>query len=183
MWIPIEFRTGQKTVHDGTGHTRHLTGLVVDGVTMSNSIQHVDWDWDPRQLFVCETCFEPGCASGHWASIRRAGDHVVFLPAFSRDPTDKGDHEPIPLILSKGAMLLATDWAADDQAVAALERLLAAGLASDVPVALEPLSGARRAVTFYLDQARGFVEWQPLAMGAEPPRLLLAPGYVMYNVT
>ena len=54
-----------------------------------------------------------------------------------------------------------------------------AGLASDSPVALEPLSGARRAVTFYLDQARGFVEWQPLAMGAGPARLLLAPGYVV----
>jgi hypothetical protein len=236
MWIPGEFRTGQKTARKAMGHTFHLTGLVVDGITMSNSVSHVDWDQDPIQLFVCETCLIPGCMGGNWVSIRRAGDHVLLLPTFFRNLEDEEGYEPISLIISKGAMLLdrvlysdlrrlvpdlpasrdlqpfagweavrllrfeapaeilgkrwaplrferdlllATDWASDDRAVAALEGLLEAGLASDRPVALGLLAGARRPVTFYLDQARGFLEWQPLAMGAGPAQLLLAPGYVV----
>ena len=67
--------------------------------------------------------------------------------------------------------------------MAALEGLLAAGLASDSPVRLAPLAGALRPVTFFLDQARGYLEWQPLAMGAGPAKLLLAPGYVVEGLT
>ena len=241
MWIPTDFRTIQKTVRDVMGMTAQLTGIVVDGISMTNSIRHVEWGWDPMQLFVCETCLEPGCSSGNWASLRQAGDYALFLPAFFKDEVDQdSDHESAAWIVAKGAMLLdrkryavlrclapdlpvlselqplagwqairllrfeapsdvlgkqwapvrlerslllATDWASDDEAVAALEGLLAAGLASDSPVRLAPLAGALRPVTFFLDQARGYLEWQPLAMGAGPAKLLLAPGYVVEGLT
>ena len=124
--------------------------LLADSIQVSNAVGLSNWDEDPIQLAVCETCGELHCNSSGWVSPRRAGDYVLFMPPFE-DMLLYDGYEPPHFFSSKGAMLL------DGVRFAELRRLAPA-----LPDAgqLKPLSG-REAVWLLQSEAPGEDQFAP----------------------
>ncbi|TWT77077.1 hypothetical protein Pla123a_25070 [Posidoniimonas polymericola] len=55
-----------------------------NGVCLVNNIDRAGVDEDPSQVLVCDCCGFPGCESGGYISIRRVGNYVVWIPAFTK---------------------------------------------------------------------------------------------------
>lgn len=67
------------------------TELVADGIQLVNAIELLDFTDGTVQLIVCEACGVTGCEPGSWASVRRVGDKITFVPAI--DAMREGDWE------------------------------------------------------------------------------------------
>ena len=47
-----------------------------------NNVDGVDFTEDPVQVILCGCCGTPHCERGGWVSLRRVGEHVIWIPAF-----------------------------------------------------------------------------------------------------
>lgn len=56
------------------------TAVECDGTRLVQAIELVEVDADAMQVELCEHCGVAGCAIGGWATLRRIGDCVVWLP-------------------------------------------------------------------------------------------------------
>ena len=119
MWQPTEItikRRPSKARHPRDS-TPFRTELLADGVRVSNAVEHVCWDCEPVELFICERCWETG--SEEWTSIRRTTGHVVIMPAFPKQEEDYWPYSQSPPFLwERGPLLL------DRAQVAELRRLV-----------------------------------------------------------
>jgi hypothetical protein len=61
------------------------TRLIADGVLLSNAIEYLDWNANPIETLVCESCWSAGCSRAGLARIVRLADQVLWLPARLRD--------------------------------------------------------------------------------------------------
>ncbi|GAB5547191.1 MAG: hypothetical protein SangKO_069510 [Sandaracinaceae bacterium] len=59
-----------------------LTQLVADGEVLANAVGYTRWGADPVQVELCAECGVAGCAPQGWVRPRRAGDRLLWLPAF-----------------------------------------------------------------------------------------------------
>lgn len=83
--------------------------LLADDVEVANLLSFIDWRADDVQLLVCKSCGSPGCASGGWVTLRRAGEVVLILPSFGRIATgvvEIQEHAPPPYLMDRGIILL-----------------------------------------------------------------------------
>jgi hypothetical protein len=55
------------------------TKLIVDGVTLSNSIECVDWTRDPVEGMVCEGCWSAGCRTDGLLRVIALPDQVLWV--------------------------------------------------------------------------------------------------------
>jgi len=85
MWIPKEFKTKPKKMDFSSlgQSTVDVTALYADGENLMNAIELMEFDCDPIQFQICDHCGYPGCSSGDWLSIRKIGESVIILPAFT----------------------------------------------------------------------------------------------------
>lgn len=61
-----------------------LAKILYGKIQLTNALNHVDWQENPVQVVLCETCGFDGCADGGWVNITRLGDHLLWTrPKFS----------------------------------------------------------------------------------------------------
>jgi len=73
------------------------------GECLVNAINLADFDDDPTQVLLCETCGNVGCGSVGWVHMRRIGDDVIWLPPaprLIRDPDSVRELFPPPFMES-----------------------------------------------------------------------------------
>jgi hypothetical protein len=114
MWVPESIETNDACLDfssSGQG-LRHVRELLVDGAVFSNGIEISNWAEDPIQLLVCEDCGHVHCSPGNWVSARKAGEYVVFIPAFSEmlaGSRELDEYAPPLFIKQRGAAVLGRD--------------------------------------------------------------------------
>ena len=59
-----------------------VTQLVADGEILADAVEYPRWRVDPVQVELCAECGVAGCAPQGWVRPRRAGDRLLWLPAF-----------------------------------------------------------------------------------------------------
>jgi hypothetical protein len=150
MWIVERLEIVPKTLDlTSSGQGRESTkALVADGVEIANALSRIEFG-EPTQLMVCEACGIIHCSSGGWASFRRLGDGLVFVPAFAEmaeEDSAEGEHGPPHFMKRNGIPLLRGAALAHLRALPYFERV------ADLP----PLSGT---------EAARIVQWEaPLAL-------------------
>jgi hypothetical protein len=110
MWCVrnIEFRSASPDFRSSGQGRYPATGVVADGVALVNAIDLVHLEGDPVQIRVCECCGVTGCRTGNWVCLRRFGDGLVVIPAFSAMEELQGsEHQPPDFITQRGAAFIA----------------------------------------------------------------------------
>lgn len=111
MWT-IEQVVIRPVQHDfseaGLGwHATHE--VLLDGVRLANAVDQTNWSAREFQVLVCEACGCEHCEPGGWLTLRRFGEHGVFLPAFERMQDDAWalkEYQPPPYLRDRGAPVL-----------------------------------------------------------------------------
>lgn len=75
---PVEFDFSSSGQSRWSGRQARCKGL-----QLVNAVGLVEWDEEPVQVRVCEQCGMTRCAAGESVHVRRAGEFVVVMPAFS----------------------------------------------------------------------------------------------------
>jgi len=98
----MDFSSSGQTVVD-------VTALYADGGNLMNAIELMEFDCDPIQFQVCDHCGYAGCSSGDWLSIRKIGESIIILPAFTVMDVgewEASEYDPPYFTRTKGSMLL-----------------------------------------------------------------------------
>lgn len=69
------------------------------GVTVTNSLEHVDWTDNPVQVILCDACGHDRCASGNFVHVSRFGEYVLWTPAQSEVHETVGREHEVPRFL------------------------------------------------------------------------------------
>ncbi len=111
LWFPKTTRVMRsETSYSVT--TQALTmerSLLLDETRVSNAVDVVGWGDALMQLEICGHCGTPGCNPGNYVAPRRAGDWVLWLPAFAELTSidDKGaEYAPPEYLFRKGVPTL-----------------------------------------------------------------------------
>lgn len=114
MWIPKEFKIkSMKMDFSSSGQAVvDITALYADGEKIMNAIELMEFDCDPIQFQVCDHCGYAGCSSGDWLSIRKIGESIIILPAFTvmdDGEWEASEYDPPYFTRTKGSMFLGTE--------------------------------------------------------------------------
>ena len=89
--------------------------IYADGVCLVNAVDYSNFEEEPAQLIVCEVCANVGCNSGNWVFMRRLGNAIVMIPAYSK-LCEFGDdswyfthYAPPDSLLSRGIPVIGLD--------------------------------------------------------------------------
>jgi hypothetical protein len=77
----------EKAIGTATSHAQGMHSverLLFDGWEVSSDVHLVQWDAGCFQVLICEFCGSEGCTSGAWLTLRRAGEGILWMPAFER---------------------------------------------------------------------------------------------------
>lgn len=67
-----------------SGAKHMVSAIEADRTQLCNALEFVSIEMDGlAQVRVCECCGHPRCESGGWVKLRRLGDSVLWLPAWS----------------------------------------------------------------------------------------------------
>jgi hypothetical protein len=67
-----------------SGGKHEVSAVEADGTPLCNALEFVAVEEDGlAQIRVCECCGHPRCESGGWVKLRRLGESVLWLPAWS----------------------------------------------------------------------------------------------------
>ena len=99
------------------------TKLVCGDVELCNGIEWIDWDDDPVQVRLCESCGHTHCEVGGYVRITRIGPHLLWTrPRITSD--DAWEHSQFTLhhpLEQTGAVLIRVDdwnsWRDDGKAL------------------------------------------------------------------
>ncbi len=100
--VQLDFTSAGLATHD----TKEVW---FDGVRFANAIDLTNWDTEEFQPQVCEGCGCEHCEPGSWLTVRRFGDHCVFVPAFQRMQENEwamNEYRPPQYLDDRGAPLL-----------------------------------------------------------------------------
>jgi hypothetical protein len=76
---------------------RTARALHANGGCLINALELVEFDAVATQVHVCSSCGYSQCESGHWVALRRAGQFVVWIPAFAQLARENGSGRSIRL--------------------------------------------------------------------------------------
>jgi hypothetical protein len=85
--------------------SRDVTQVVIHGAVFANAVELTQWDDDPIQVIVCESCGIEGCEPGGWLAARTMGTCAVFVPAFDRmleDEQGRSEYAPPKYVSTDG---------------------------------------------------------------------------------
>jgi hypothetical protein len=104
MWLVSDPAIVKRRYPAGAGaETSHA--LVFGEHDLAPRVEYVDWRAPAVQIDTCEQCGQPGCASGNFVELRRAGDFVVWAPcprAYDESDVDCRHYEPPHWALLRG---------------------------------------------------------------------------------
>ena len=114
MWPvdDIELRDVQLDFGSSSGGHIRTQAIYAGDTCLVNAISFAELGNDPTQLMVCEACGTVQCQSGGWVHIRRIGNSVAFIPAFSEmlaGVFELTEFSPPPFTDSLGTPLFSTD--------------------------------------------------------------------------
>ncbi|MFN0054454.1 MAG: hypothetical protein ACKV0T_19940 [Planctomycetales bacterium] len=76
-----QFNVQQRVLgHENGFQPFDVESLYFRDVCIANAVNLSDFEDDPIQVTVCETCGNVGCNSGGWIHMRRIGDDVLWIP-------------------------------------------------------------------------------------------------------
>lgn len=117
IWIVQDFEARPVNLglsSAGQGY-RPVTAIRAGGVSITNALELLEVCPEQTQVEVCE-CGITQCAEGGWVSMKRLGNHVVWVPAWEdtgRHEADAVEYAPPPFIESLGAPVFTPEcWGA-----------------------------------------------------------------------
>jgi len=110
MWQPkkLETKINRLDFSSSGQKPEDFTELWADGVKICNGIELSNWEEDPIQLIVCDSCGNVQCNSGNWLSPRNAGEYILFIPAFqkmNKGSWEQDEYAP-PFYMEKSGIIL-----------------------------------------------------------------------------
>jgi hypothetical protein len=108
MWTidDIEIREVELDFTSSAGGRPQTTALYADNTCLVNAIGFAELNSDPAQLIVCESCGHVHCEPGGWVHLRRIGEYVGFIPAFTEmldGEFESTEYSPPKYIAARGA--------------------------------------------------------------------------------
>jgi hypothetical protein len=85
---------------------RSARALHANGVCLVNALDLVEFDTPATQVHVCSSCGYSQCEPGNWVALRRAGQFVMWIPAFAQlgaGEWERQEYSPPHFIAMRGA--------------------------------------------------------------------------------
>jgi hypothetical protein len=109
MWsiAKLEFEQTELDFTSSGQGRRTATAVCADGVKIINAAELLEFEeeYGCLQVFVCSHCGYSHCESGNFVSVRKAGNDVIWLPAWSAISEENwpGEYAP-PAFLRKSGL-------------------------------------------------------------------------------